>query len=231
MPPFIHRLREVTCRAAPPSVPANEMPQRRRPTGAVVGVASAKRSGRLDRSCRDAPSTAQAKVMAQNRRRDRSGRAAPSTVPGKKMSQHRRGKRGEYRKRKRTGAVTNFTGDCTEALGTVEETVLQHRQRHANFSGACTRCLWDTFGKRWSATCCVIPQAEAIEELPPRRSWCESRPVELGGTWALGCRVCWLAARMVKHLPKSLAKNTCVHQVVPVRNPRQCISMQSQTTC
>ena len=229
MPPFIHRLRgahEVTCRAAPPP---NEMLQHRRPTGAVAGVASAKRSGRLERSGRDAPSTAQAKVMAQHRRGDRSGRAAPSTVPKKEMPQHRRGK---DRKRKRTGVDTTFTGDCTaEALGTVEETVLQHRRRHANFSGACTRCLWDTFGKRWSATCCAIPQAEAIEELPPGRSWCESRPVELGGTWALGCRVCWLASRMVRDLPKSHAKNTCVHQVVPVRNPRQCISMQTQTTC
>ena len=89
---------------------------------------------------------------------------------------------------------SSCSGECAaEVLGTVEETDSQHRRRHENFSAACTRCLWDKFGKCWAANHGAIPGA-AKDQLN-LRSWSQIRPLDLGGAWALGCQVCFLASQ------------------------------------
>ena len=116
-----------------------------------------------------------------------------------------RAQRDRTKNRRKSAVSLKCSGECAaEVLGTVEETDSQHRRRHEDFSGACTRCVWDKFGKRWAANCGLVPEAD--KERVHLRSWCQRRPVDLGGTWALGCQVCFLASQLLKDLPKSHPK-------------------------
>ena len=92
-----------------------------------------------------------------------------------------------------------------EILGRVAETPSAHRRRHNNYNEYCTRCTYYKYEDKWNN----IFGAPALGRKPytRHRSWLRARPVQLGGTWALGCRLCSLAAQKLQGRPMSNPKS------------------------
>ena len=90
-----------------------------------------------------------------------------------------------------------------EELGDVGEAPYAHRRRHSNYRGRCARCVWYKHEEKWKSTCGSLTEQDRVS---PQRCWVQVRPRQLGGTWALGCWVCHLAAQLLQGRPKSNPK-------------------------
>ena len=87
---------------------------------------------------------------------------------------------------------TGETRGIEDAVGRVDETVADHRERHPTLVSDCARCQWLQWGDLWrkkQGTSFVenCGRAERIE-------WIAERPARRGGLWGLGCSVCAHAA-------------------------------------
>ena len=103
------------------------------------------------------------------------------------------------KRRKKSTCPSTAAGSRAEILGTVEEKPSVHLRRCDNRD--CPRCTWYKFEGIWKATCGRLK----VEDRGPiqAESWLQVRPLEFGGTWAIGCLLCSLAAQALHGQPKS----------------------------
>ena len=112
--------------------------------------------------------------------------------------------------KKKRRVDTGATRGIEDAVGRVDETVADHRERHPTLVSDCARCQWLQWGDLWrkkQGTSFVenCGRAERIE-------WIAERPARRGGLWGLGCSVCAHAANKLSQ-ETSLRARGCLARV------------------